>query len=173
MEKRRKQRKKRRITCEVMVDGKSCQGIVKDHSPTGIFIQTRARAMPNSVVELVFRGGDPDGEIRCEAGVARKRIAPNGLQSHTPGGIGLELLNPPPELTALLEGNLPKSGSQESAGDGGSTAPVSKTFRVRLKEKAQSNFKVLTVRGENSQAARSRALARAGTGWIVADVQEL
>lgn len=171
MEKRRLQRSKKRLTCEVQVDGKSHAGIVRDHSASGIFVQTRVRPEPNKVVEVVFRAEPSGEEIRVEAGVVRERVSPSGLQSSVPGGVGLELLDPPPELFALLEANRIAGEGAPEQGD--SDAPQVRTFRVRVMERDRPNSRVITVRCDSAQAARARALRQAGRGWKVTGVQEL
>jgi hypothetical protein len=79
VEKRRQRRSRQRITSELVVDGKGYAGIVIDHSPTGIFVQTRARPGLDSVLKLVLCGDGASAEIRCEAGVARERVTPTHL----------------------------------------------------------------------------------------------
>lgn len=173
MEKRRQQRSKRRLTCEVVVDGKSHAGIVRDHSPAGIFVQTRVHPPTHSVVEVVFRGEGEGEEIRVEAGVARERIGPGRLQASVPGGLGLELLDPPAELHELLASSLAASHEESGPAEDGEASLVTRTFRVRVKERERSTSRVITVRCESAQAARARALRQVGPGWKVADVQEL
>ena len=170
VEKRRQRRSRQRITCELVVDGKGYAGIVIDHSPTEIFVQTRARPGLDSVLELVLRGDGASAEIRCEAGVARERVTPTHLQTSAPGGIGLELIDPPTELFALLDAGAVPSEGDDRAGE---RARGARTFRVRVKERGRPNSRVITVRCESAQAARARALRQAGAGWQVADIREL
>ena len=153
------------------MDGKSYAGIVRDHSASGIFVQTRVRLEPNSLVEVVFRAEPSGEEIRVEAGVARKRVAPSGLQTSVPGGVGLELLDPPPELWALLDANL--GAGEDASAESKPAAALARTFRVRVMERERPNSRVITVRCESAQAARARALRQVGRGWKVTGVQEL
>jgi hypothetical protein len=173
VEKRRLQRNRRRLTCELVVAGKGYPGIVRDYSPAGVFVQTRARPPVNSVVEVVFRLEGSAREIRSEAGVARERFVPTKLQSSLPGGVALELLDPPAELHALLSEGLARAPREDRTAPDAPAAAAARTFRVRLKEHGRPNSRVVTVRCDSAQAARSRALARLGAGWKVADVQEL
>lgn len=155
------------------MDGKSYAGIVCDYSPSGVFVHTRARPPVNTVVDVVFRMEGSSEEIRSEAGVARERIVPTRLQSSLPGGVALELLDPPAELHALLESDALARSGDEGPFDGRSAVPAARTYRVRLKERGRPNSRIVTIRCDSPQAARSRALARLGAGWKVADVQEL
>jgi len=174
MEKRRQQRNRRRVTCELVVDGKHHPAIVRDVSRAGLFVQTRARPELNSAIELVFPAEGDRPEIRVEAGVARERVAPAGLESDVPGGIGLEVLDAPPAYHELVaEAGMQSAGPEPAAGTGPVSDPGVRTFRVRLIERGTPNAMVLTVRSESAEGARARALTRAGRGWKIAAIQEI
>lgn len=174
MEKRRQQRSRRRITCELVIDGKHHPAIVRDVSRRGLFVQTRARPELNSAIGLVFPAEGDRPEIRVEAGVARERAVPAGLESEVPGGIGLEVLDAPAAYHELVaEAGLAPAGSGPAAASGPPSDPGVRTFRVRLIERGTPNATVLTVRSESPEGARARALARAGRGWKIAAIQEI
>ena len=175
MEKRRQPRVKNRLACEVVVDGQSHPGIVRDTSSSGLFVQTRARPEPESVVELVFRAAGNRPEIRVEAGVARERVVPNHLRSAVPDGVGLELLGRPDGLDALLAGTAsaePDTRDGRTDTEGPSNRAI-RSFRVKVTERDKPNGRVLTIRCESPEAARARALARVGRGWKVERIQEI
>ena len=111
MEKRKRQRAKRRLTCELVVGEDRYPAIVRDISPTGLFVQTRAKPEAGSVVEVIFAARDGQPEIQVEAGVARHRIVPPRLQGSVQGGVGLELLSPPPR--ARTRGDDPQAHARE------------------------------------------------------------
>lgn len=90
-----------------------------------------------------------------------------------PGGLGLELLDPPAELHELLASSLAASHEESGPAEDGQAALVAHTFRVRVKEWERSTSRVITVRCESAQAARARTLRQAGAGWQVADIREL
>jgi hypothetical protein len=137
-----------------------------------MFVQTRARPEPNSVVELIFPADGSRPEIRVEAGVARERVVPPRLQASVPEGVGLELLDPPPEFQELIEWALEGAAEGEEGG-GKPLEPTLRVFRVRVKERNKPSSRVLTVRSTSADGARAQALSRAGRGWQVADIQEL
>ena len=85
--------------------------------------------------------------------------------------MGLELLDPPPELWALLEAD--QAGVEDASAESETAAPLARTFRVRVIERERPNSRVITVRCESAQAARARALRQVGSGWKVTGVQEL
>lgn len=167
MDKRERQRKKRRISCELQVDGKAYPGIVMDFSAAGLFVQTRARPRPDTPVTVTLRPEGGAHEIHLNAAVARARVVPTGLQAAMPGGVGLLLEDPPPELLELFADT---AGANEEMSD---AAAAVRTFRVRVKQLQGPGARVITVRCESAQAARARALKQVGRGWKVAEVKEL
>lgn len=170
MEQRRRERAKQRLVCELLVDGNRHPAIVRDLSRAGLFVQTRAKPEPNSVVEVIFPG-EGDAEIRVEAGVARMRSVPSGLQRSVPAGVGLEVLDPPPAFLALVDGQSSNAGDPDTT-SGGPPRAI-RTFRARLTRDGVAESKVLTVRCENAAGARARALTRAGRGWKISEIQEI
>lgn len=167
------QRTKRRITCELVIGDERHSAIVRDVSPAGLFVQTRARPKPDTVVELVFAASADRPEIRVEAGVARERSIPSGLQSEVPGGVGLEVLDPSPEFRDLIAAHESPAATEGAASSGLPSSPGVRTFRVRLMERGKPNSQVITVRSESVEGARARALARAGRGWKISVIQEM
>ncbi len=160
-----------RLTCDLLVGTTRHHAIVRDISPAGLFVQTGARPKPNSVVQVIFPARDGRSEITVEAGVARRRAVPPGLQSALPGGVGLELLDPPPDFRELLARELALAAEIPAEAASGDPECV-KTFRVRVRRRDGPQYRILTVQAESVQGARARALARAGSGWKIGDVEE-
>ena len=174
MEKRKQRRTRKRQTCELVIGGSRQTVVVRDLSPEGLFVQTRAKLDPNSRVRLVFAAKGDLPEFEVEARVARKRITPPRLQSSVPSGVGLEVIDPSDAYFALVKisaasgvraGEAPKKEVPAGAGI--------RTFRVRLIQPGKPNASVFTVRSESMQGARARALSRAGRQWKIADIQEI
>jgi len=174
LEKRKQRRTRKRLTCELVIGESRQTVLVRDLSPEGLFVQTRAKVDPNHRVRLFFAAKDDLPEVEVEARVARKRNTPPRLQSSVPSGIGLEVIDPPDAYFVLVEhsvasgvqdGEAPKEDVPAGAGI--------RTFRVRLIQPGRSNASVFTVRSESLQGARARALARAGRDWKIADIQEI
>ncbi|MBW2235921.1 MAG: PilZ domain-containing protein, partial [Deltaproteobacteria bacterium] len=90
MEKRRQKRAHQRLICQRIVGSQRHPAIVRDISTLGMFVQTRARPEPSSLVKLIFPADGSRPEIRVEAGVARARVVPPRLQASVPEGVGLE-----------------------------------------------------------------------------------
>ena len=168
MEKRRKPRRQRRLTCELWLDGRRHTGILRDASEVGLYVQTRAKTDPGSELELVFKAEGVRPEMRIQARVARAERLAAHFSSAGAGGLGLEILRAIPGLEGLLA----------SAGFTGPTPVVAvergtlRAFRVQLREIRGTRAQTVTVQAPSVQAARSRALARAGGGWKVSEVCE-
>jgi len=86
-------RLKRRVNCNVHIDGGEHVGVVLELSPDGFFVQTNANAELGSKVVIVLNGsaGDP---IEVEATVANRRRIPRHLASVTRNGFGCALRTP-------------------------------------------------------------------------------
>ena len=183
MEKRSRPRIPKRLTCEIALHGQRYPGIVHDLSERGLFVQTLANPTPNSVVEILFAGVGDRPDIRLEAGVARRRIAPPRLQAAVPSGVGLEILPPRTEYERWIA--RPSAGPR--LGDSISIAPAYvsaedpsapssgpiRTFRFRMRRRDRPESRLLTIRCETEAGARARALARAGAGWKIANMERL
>ena len=146
--------------------------IVRDVSPDGLFVQTRARLEPNSLVELVFPASENRPEIRSEAGVAGLRVVPPRLQRSVEGGVGLELLNPPAALRELLAGDGDPETSEVSSPESPAAEEI-RTFRIRLVKRGTPKARVLTIRAQTASGARARALTQMGPGWKIGELQEV
>jgi PilZ domain len=178
VEKRKQQRARKRLTCELVWGASRHTALVRDLSRSGLFVQTRVKLEPGTRIQVVFAasGGFPGFEVEARA-IRQRQIAPR-LQPSVPGGVGLELIDPPDAFRELLEagyardaGEAPEKLERSDAGHAQATGV--RTFRVRLVERDKPNARVLTVRAESVHGARARALARAGRDWKIADIQEI
>jgi hypothetical protein len=175
MEKREQQRLRRRLTCELVVGSERHIALVRDLSPKGLFVQTRTRLEPGARLAVVFAAREQQPELRMQARVARQRRTPPRLQASVPGGVGVELIDPPDafrELVARRAGHAEDAPAQPSRARPAGAASV-RTFRVRVSQRGKPGSRVITVRSESLHGARARALARAGRGWKIADIQEI
>ena len=121
MAKKRADRIRRRVTCELQLDGRSYRGIVLDLSESGVFVQTEATPPPGTRVRLRLHtaGGV---EFVVEATVARRQVAPPQLASVVRGGLGLRVEDPPAAYFKLI-GMESASGTGRSLGGPGAPAP--------------------------------------------------
>lgn len=167
MEKRRKPRQQRRLSCELWIAGKRHSGIVRDVSEQGLYVQTRVRSATGDELELVFPAEGERAELRVNARVVRLDRLSAHFATSGAGGLGLEVVRPPHGLAPLLVSAGFTSGSPASAGD-----TALKPYRVKLVAIAGGRTQTIRVNAPGKEGARSRALARAGKGWKIGEVCE-
>jgi hypothetical protein len=103
MEKRRKPRQQRRLSCELWVAGKRHTGIVRDVSEFGLYVQTRVRVATGDRIEMVFPAEGERAELRVNARVVRLDRVSAHFATQNAGGLGLEVREPPRGLAPLLQ----------------------------------------------------------------------
>jgi hypothetical protein len=173
VEKRKQRRVRKRLTCELVVGCERHAALVRDLSPQGLFVQTRVRLLaPGTELAIVFPAYEGRAELRVQARVARQRQVPPRLQGSVPGGVGLTLIDPPAAYRDLLDGQSGPEPREPLTPPPAGAAGV-RTFRVRVSPRDKPGSRVITVRSESLHGARARALARAGRGWKIADIQEI
>ena len=176
MEKRRTSRIKHRLTCEIVVDQQPYPAVVRDIAATGLFVQTRQRPLPNSVVEVRFPATAGLPSFCIEAGVARHRNVHPRLQAEVQSGVGLEILGRPADYLAFASRVVApqpalKAGTPHAVKASDDQAP--RSYRIRLAAHGRSQPRTLTVQASGVAAARARALTQAGAGWKVTQVEAL
>ncbi|MBK7950400.1 MAG: PilZ domain-containing protein [Deltaproteobacteria bacterium] len=180
MEKRRANRIKHRLTCELLVGQQAFPAVVRDLGPTGLFVQTRARPNANSVVEVRFPATAGLPGFRIEAGVARHRNVHPRLQAEIQSGIGLEILGRPADYLAYAKRVVePKLGDSTTMIPGRPPAAAAtsssemRRFRIRLTAFGRSAPRTITVQASSIAAARAQAMTQAGAGWKITDVETI
>ena len=167
-EKRQFERTRRRVTCELVCEGRRFNGIALDLSPRGLFVKTNATADPGARVRATLRG--PGGLIaEVEAVVARKRQVPSRLASVETGGVGLKLESASEAYYRLLEDNPGKTEAAPEVAP--ALEPELGSFRVRLQQSSGPRSRTLAVRAADEEEARAAALSSVGAGWTVLDVK--
>lgn len=168
MEKRRKPRRQRRLTCELWLEGRRHNGILRDVSEVGFYVQTRVKATTGTELELVFKAEEERPELRVLVRVARAERLAAHFSTAGAGGLGLEVVRAAPGLDGLLADAGFAGGAPEAAPEAGALRP----FRVKLRPLRGGQMRTLSIQAPSLQAARSRALARIGPGWKVTEVLE-
>ena len=185
MGKRRAERIKRRVTCELLLDGRSYRGIVLDLSATGIFVQTEATPAPLARMRIRFHTATGE-EFEAEAAVARRQVVPRELAGVVRGGLGLRIERPPEAYFRLI--GMEGTSEEKPRGLGMETqivqnrpaapeppkpppAPALPEFRVRVKQTAGPRSRTLKLGAASKDDARKRALAELGGGWEVLSVE--
>jgi PilZ domain-containing protein len=168
VDKRRKPRQQRRLSCELHVAGKRHTGILRDVSEMGLYVQTRVKAQAGEPIELVFPASGPQPEVRVNTRVVRQDRLSAHFATSGAGGLGLELVEPSGGLDPLLVSAGFANGAPAPAGE----AMAMKPFRVKLVAITGGGAQTVRVNAPGKEGARSRALARVGKGWKVSEVCE-
>jgi hypothetical protein len=178
LERRRAQRIKKRVTCEIRVGRDSHRGIVLDVSSTGLFVQTAVRIAHGTVVDVIVHPADGP-EFLVRAVVARQKQTDPRLVSVVAAGVGLQILEAPEAYYRDLVGRsearpgAPKrkhasvSTGTPAAGAG---APELKPFRVQVRK--GSRQKTIKLEAADEAAARRAAAAKQGEGWEILEVSD-
>ena len=189
MGKRRAERIKRRVTCELLLDGRSYRGIVLDLSATGIFVQTEATPGPGARMRIRFRTATGE-EFEADGAVARRQAVPRELAGVVRGGLGLRIERPPEAYFRLIgmEGvsedkarsigmetpvvqNRPAGAPRAPEPPKAPPAPALPEYRVRVKQTDGPRSRTLKLGASSADDARKRALAELGRGWEVLTVE--
>jgi hypothetical protein len=92
---------KRRLNCQVTLDGSSQVGVVMDISPGGFFVQTGGVARVGANVDVALRRHD-GSTIDVSATVTNLRRVPRRLATVAKGGLGCRLNAAPESYYAML-----------------------------------------------------------------------
>jgi hypothetical protein len=197
------ERKKRRMPCEVRFEGQRHSGLVVDLSPSGLFIQTSAKAKPGAHLDVDLSVPGEAQKLRLDVAVVRQRLVPAQLRTVAQGGMGVRIINAPEAYYRFMS-QLKIGQDEGGAGaamptDGGTgrrdataasevveaesviqrpaveeiESPPTPRFRVRVSQTGGSRSRRLDLAAEDEAAARTRALTEVGEGWRVLDVEPL
>jgi hypothetical protein len=120
------------------------------------------------VVEFSARDGGTAFEVRAR--VARRRRVPQNLQSYEAPGIGLQVIDPPPEFAKLVAGHKPEeSGAPQDAP--AAPPPALPSFRLRLRQTGSPRSRTLRVEAVDEAAARAQAAPELANGWEIVEIQ--
>jgi hypothetical protein len=96
LERRDEARLRRALACKLLVDGQARQGVLRDLSAQGAFVELHEDLPPGAGVILAF--GTPEGpRFVLEATARRGSPVAHSLRDHASRGVGLRLHEPPPE----------------------------------------------------------------------------
>jgi hypothetical protein len=185
-------RSKKRIACELSIDGDRYKGIVLDIAVFGMFVQTNARPMPGSYVEVSMSIPGESVPVVLGAVVARRNVVPPQLLTVARGGVGLAIEEPPkayvdflcdvsPEQSEFVTAERRKGAVKAGRGGPGSAKggagsgsvgskggpPPAKRFRIHAvdtKNGAKNTF--LTISASEAEA-RAKVVDELGEDWQV------
>lgn len=102
LERRNHRRVKRQLRCELLVDGRTRQGVVRDVSAGGLFVHTRRPlAKPEGLIVAIHTAEGP--RFVLQASEQRCTRPPHSLAEHTLPGTGLRLQDPPAHYLRWVE----------------------------------------------------------------------
>ena len=106
MERRREDRFCHRMTCTLQLNDRLYHGLVLDVSPSGLFVQTRAKAPERAMapVAVELRHAASDETTTLSAMVARQYRVPEQLVVLAKGGMGLRVIRNCAAWLELLDG---------------------------------------------------------------------
>jgi len=173
-------RKRKRISCELMLNGARYSGIILDLSATGMFVQTTVKPGAGDGVTVKLKPPGRDRAISLETRVARKKLVPPQLLMAAQGGIGLAIVRPVPdyldfiaslspehaEAAARERARGPRSGRPARA-----AADAPKRFRVHAVETSSGRKNSYLMTAATEQAATDQVLSQLGGAWQVLFVE--
>ncbi|UCE87354.1 MAG: PilZ domain-containing protein [Deltaproteobacteria bacterium] len=176
-ERRGMDRTRKRVPCEVQIDGSWQRTFVLDLSPGGLFVQTGKAVDPGTDVGIRLHIGSEAAPMELRATVARNRRVPANLAGVEAPGIGVRIRSAPNAYYDLLA-RLATEGSSALAApraESASKAPAKPMFefRVRAKQTSGSRSRTIVVGADSPEAAEARALRELGSKWKVLSVERV
>lgn len=175
-DRRRGRRRRRRIPCELEHAGQCVKGMVLDVSEHGLFVQVSTPPPPGTTLRLQLRETARTPPMQLVARVARGLRVPPQLAGAVAGGIGLWVVEAPPEFAGLRvePGVAPTPSSAPAGADAQDRPDASRPrYRVRLQTTGGVRSRQVDVSAASDAEARRAALAGAGAGWQVKDLRRL
>lgn len=190
MERRKAERLKQRLTCELVIADRRHAGIVVDISQTGLFVQTSACPPPGERVRVTLRPSD-GAEIEVEASVARRYLVPKRLVTVARGGIGLriesasddylELIRsvmqgekaPPPKAVTNASRPVVQRGERPPPKAVTNASPESSAgtaYRVQARQTSGTRSRSFQVTAPSEEEAKLMASAKLDEGWEILTV---
>jgi uncharacterized protein YndB with AHSA1/START domain len=170
MRRRSSNRVKRRVTVGLRIGAQQHHGIVLDVSPSGLFVATTAPIQPGTELVVEFSARDGGTPFEVNARVARRRRVPQNLQSYEVPGIGLQVIDPPPEFARLTGGGKLVEGAVEPEAETPRTTALP-CYQLRLRQTGSPRSRTLRIEAEDEDAARAKAADELAHGWEIVEIQ--
>jgi hypothetical protein len=159
---RKHKRIKRRIPVELLVGPQRFQAIVLDVSPGGMFVQTSASLESVTEVQVHIEGTHEYPDMIVRARIARIKRVPPRLAGVVSPGMGLQVIDPPPEFEYFGRGEpVPRTEADENL----------RRFRVRLVDTDGSGYRTVIAEGEDEDDATERLLHDVEGDWTILDIK--
>jgi len=163
---------KKRVPCELIVEGSRHPGIVLNLSRSGLFVQTAVTARRGDVVAVDLNAAAADRAIALDATVMWNRTVAAQLRGVRHGGVGLQIRTANESYYNLLAAVSENGGSLWRAGGTRSTPEETPVFgfRIRVKQAGIPRSRTLFLSCADEAEARDRAATVAGRGWEIIEI---
>jgi len=94
------ERFRRRVTCDLIVEGSRHGAIVTDLSASGLFVRTKHTSRTGDRIRIVLH--EDDGEFEIDARVVREHRMSRHHTTGTPSGIGVSIMAAPEGYFQML-----------------------------------------------------------------------
>lgn len=159
-------RTRRRMPCDVTIGGRHHNGLVINYSPSGLFIQTSAKAKPGDRLDVQLSLPGISDQLTLQVEVVRKKVVPPQLRTVAGGGLGVRIVRAPEEFYR----HLGAAADAAKAGPDGD-APAGNPYCVRVSQISGPRSRRLRVVCADEEEARREALEAVGEGWKVLEVE--
>ena len=184
MAKFRAPRTKKRMSCEINVNGSRSSGIVLDISATGLFVQTNVKPRPGMIAMLQLALPGEKEPVIMKARVARKKMVPPQLLAVAGGGVGFAITEPAeayldfvaeisPEDAEAVARARASGGKRAGSGAGRGREPgekreeAPKRFRIHAVETSTGRKNSYLVSCATEQEANDQVLDQLGEEWKI------
>lgn len=192
-------RVRKRLPCDVTVEGLRHSGMVLNVSPRGLFVQTNAEATPGSEVAIDLTPPDQHQSVALKATVVWKRTVPRQMLTVARGGMGLRIQEASEGYFSFLSAVIrdagatpvtptpaqppaPRASTRGASRDAAEPLPMPRTpmpppvsksmrFKVRVSQIAGARTRFVEVTALSTRQAGRLALREVGEGWQVLEVR--
>ena len=109
--------------------------------------------------------------IPLRATVVWRRVVVPHLRAVTLAGVGLRIQTAPEAYYAFL--SEVSGGTTAQVPAAGPADSVASRFRVRVKQAGGTRSRALLIQCASEAEARHQALAKAGSGWVILEIDRL
>jgi hypothetical protein len=180
VDKRSAPRAKKRMSCEMNVNGARHSGIALDISATGIFVQTNVKPSPGTIVTLRLSVPGLKEPVAMGARVARNKAVPHQLLTVAGGGVGFVITEPaeayldfvaemsPEQAEAVARERAKReTHASETYEPGEKNAEAPRRFRIHAVETTSGRRSTYLAIGVNEEEASDQVLEQLGDEWKV------
>jgi Tfp pilus assembly protein PilZ len=168
---------RKRLPCRLKVAGGSHSAMVLNVSRGGLFVQTGAGPPPGAEVRVELDVASHSDSVPIGGKVVWRRMVAPHLRSLTQGGVGVRIVSAPEAYYSYLSGvagEVPRTSPSADC-EGAEPEPrpgaAGIQFRIRIKQDGGPRSRTLMLHCGSEAEARERALAIAGSGWVILELE--